>query len=285
MRVSGWTLSTNRLAQGGIARSIACVLRSVRSRPFRCPSGPWVLIPWLLAGLWGLTEGLSALAAGAATADRPAYTASTEHDPDGIGKFYLGREIAQVMGHAGISWLERPERQGEERPDLLLPLLKLQPGDVAADVGAGSGYHTRRLARAVGSTGKVYAVDIQSEMLEALGKRMLEAGVTNVVPVLGAESDPHLPPDSLDLVVLVDVYHELAYPYEMMRAICTALKPRGRVALVEFRANDPAVPIKALHTMTEGQARREMAFHPLRWVETVDTLPWQIVIVFEKTGS
>jgi len=189
------------------------------------------------------------------------------------------------MGHAGISWLERSERQAEERPDLLLPLLKLKPGDVVADVGAGSGYHTRRLARAVGLGGKVYAADIQPEMLASLSERMRAAGLTNVVPVLGTEEAPGLPPKSLDLVLLVDVYHEFAYPYEMMRAICGSLKPGGRVALVEFRADDPEVRIKALHTMTESQVRKEMAVHPLQWVETLDSLPWQIVIIFKNASG
>jgi SAM-dependent methyltransferase len=217
--------------------------------------------------------------------ERPLYTTSEEHHPDGIGKFYLGREIAHVMGHAGIAWLERAERQTEERPDLLLPLLKLKPGARVADVGAGSGYHTRRLARAVGREGKVYAVDIQPEMLASLSERMREAGITNVVPVLGNEKEPKLPVNSLDLVLLVDVYHEFSYPFEMMQAICDSLRPGGRVALVEFRANDPAVPIKALHTMTETQVRKEMAVHPLQWVETLDGLPWQTVIVFMKVSG
>lgn len=239
---------------------------------------------WLILGLV-FHGGLAAPAAEPTIGDPPGYTASTHPHPDGIGKSYFGREIARVMGHAGIPWLERSERQTEERPDLLLPLLKLKPGDVAADIGAGSGYHTRRLATAVGPTGKVYAVDIQPEMLSALAERLRETGVTHVIPVLGTESDPRLPPESLDLALLVDVYHELAYPYEMMRAICSALKPGGRVALVEFRADDPKVPIKALHTMTEAQVRKEMAVHPLQWVETVDSLPWQTVVVFERTRS
>jgi ubiquinone/menaquinone biosynthesis C-methylase UbiE len=201
--------------------------------------------------------------------------------PDGIGRFFLGREIAHVMGHEGASWLEREERQQEERPDRLLDLLALRPGDVVADVGAGSGYHTRRMARQVGPEGRVYAVDVQPEMLEILSGRLREEGITNVVTVLGSTADPHLPDASVDVVLMVDVYHELSEPYEMMTALCRALKPGGRVVLVEYRAGDAEVPIKPLHTMTETQVRREMALHPVRWERTVsDMLPWQHYIEF-----
>jgi len=186
------------------------------------------------------------------------------------------------MGHEGMAWLERPERQLEERPDLLTPLLQLRSGETVADVGAGSGYYTRRLARAVGGEGRVYAVDIQPEMLRELEARLGREGITNVLTRLGTEIDPGLAPRSRDLVLPVDVYHELSHPYEMMQAVCRALKPGGRLVLVEYRANDPAVPIKPLHTMTEAQVRKEMAVHPLAWSQTLETLPWQLVYVFVR---
>ena len=209
--------------------------------------------------------------------------AALARDPDGIGEFYLGREIARVMGHEGAPWLERVERQEEERPDRLLELLALEPGAVVADVGAGSGYYTRRLAKAVGQSGKVYAVDVQPEMLEILIAQLKSEGITNVVPVLGSITDPRLSAESLDLVIMVDVYHEFSRPYEMMAALCQALKPDGRMVLVEYRAEDPKVPIKRLHKMTEVQVRREMALHPLRWERTVsDQLPWQHYLEFRK---
>jgi tRNA A58 N-methylase Trm61 len=215
----------------------------------------------------------------------PAYEFRAEHSPDGIGKFHLGREIAHVMGHQGADWLERPERETEEAPARVLAALKLRPGHAVADLGAGTGYFTWRLARAVGTTGRVYAVDIQPEMLDHLREGLAARGLTNVVPVLGTDRDPGLAPDSLDLVLMVDVYHEFEHPREMLAAICRALKPDGRVAFVEYRAEDPAVPIKPLHKMSEAQVRREAAEHPLAWVETVSTLPRQHLILFRKTGG
>ncbi len=204
---------------------------------------------------------------------------------DGIGKVFLGREISQVMGHQGADWLERPEREIEERTDLVIPELKLKPGEVVADIGAGTGYFSWRLAKAVGPTGRVLAVDIQREMLTVLARAMRSRGVSNVVPVLGTLTDPRLPTNSVDLVVMVDVYHEFSQPYEMLSAICRAVKPGGRVAFIEYRGEDPAVPIKPLHKMTEAQVKREAAVHPLEWVETITTLPRQHLIVFRKRGG
>lgn len=211
-----------------------------------------------------------------------AYEIREVHDPNGTGKFYLGREIAQVMGHQGAGWLERPEREQEERPDLLIDALKLKRGDAVADIGAGTGYHSWRMAQKVGDKGVIHAVDIQQEMLDALAKRMAERGVTNVQGVLGTITDPKLPANSIDLVLMVDVYHEFSHPYEMMTAICGALRPGGRVVFVEFRAEDPKVPIKEVHKMSEAQVRKEMAVHPLEWTETIHVLPWQHMIVFKK---
>jgi SAM-dependent methyltransferase len=204
------------------------------------------------------------------------------HDPAGIGKFYMGREIAQVMGHESADWLERPERDTEEHTEVLIEQLKLKPGEVVADIGAGTGYFSRRLARKLGATGKVLAVDIQPEMLALLTNRMAIIGITNVVPVLGTTIDPRLPPASVDVVLMVDVYHEFDFPSEIMEAICRSVRPGGRVVFVEYRGEDPAVPIKPLHKMTELQVKRETSVLPLDWVQTIEVLPRQHIIIFGK---
>ena len=194
----------------------------------------------------------------------------------------MGREIAQVMGHEAADWLERPERDTEEHTEALVEQLKLRPGEIVADIGAGTGYFSRRLARKVGATGKVLAVDIQPEMLILLTNRMAEAGITNVVPVLGNATDPKLPAETVDLALMVDVYHEFDFPSEIMEALCRSVKPGGRVVFVEYRGEDPAVPIKPLHKMTEMQVKREMSVLPLDWVHTIEVLPRQHIIIFRK---
>lgn len=201
---------------------------------------------------------------------------------EGIGRTYMGREIARYMSFHGAAWLERQERTREERPDLLLPQLGLKPGMTVADVGAGTGFHSRRMAEAVGQAGVVYAVDIQPEMLATLTRLAAERGIANIRPVLGTAADPKLPEASLDLVLLVDVYHELESPYEMIDRLVRALKPGGRLVLVEYKGEDDAVPIRRLHKMTEAQVRKEAAVHPLEWERTVATLPWQHAIVFRR---
>ena len=203
--------------------------------------------------------------------------------PDGIGKFYQGREIAAVMGFEGTPWLERPSRASEERPDLLVEELHLQPGMTVADIGAGSGYLSRRMSPIIGS-GRIFAVDVQPQMVALLTELSQKPEFRNLVPIQGAADDVNLPPAAIDLAVLVDVYHELAYPYEVMRSLIRALKPGGRVVLVEYRGEDPAVPIKPLHKMSEAQIRREMSVLALSWERNSERLPMQHIVVFRKTA-
>ncbi len=207
------------------------------------------------------------------------------HDPDGIGKFYMGREIAQVMGHQGADWLERPERASEEKPEVLMDALQLKPGMVVADIGAGTGYMTRRLADRVGDRGVVYAVDIQPEMLELLTNKMARLQIHNVHPILGTRQDPKLPASALDLVLMVDVYHEFDFPAEMLSAIADSLRPGGRVVFVEYRGEDTALRIKPLHKMTEAQVRKEAEVLPLEWSETIERLPRQHIVIFKKKNE
>lgn len=201
---------------------------------------------------------------------------------DGIGKIYMGREIAAVMGWQGAAWLEREEREREERTDLLLAALMLQPGDVVADIGAGTGYLSRRMAPAVMPGGKVWAVDVQPEMISLLEAGVKRSGLTQIEAKLSAVDNVKLPTSSVDLAVMVDVYHELAYPYEVMASLIKALKPGGRLVFVEYKAENPLVPIKQLHKMSEAQIKREAAVFALDWERTVRSLPWQHVVVFRK---
>jgi SAM-dependent methyltransferase len=214
-----------------------------------------------------------------APADRYVQGAPTA---DGIGKRHEGREIAQVMGWQAAPWLEREEREKEERTSLLIEELRLKPGMVVADVGAGSGYLSRRMAPLVAPAGRVIAVDIQPQMLALLAEAAKDPRYANIEPLAGGVDDTHLPPDSVDLAIMVDVYHELEYPYEVLASIVRALKPGGRVAFVEYRGEDPNVPIKSLHKMTERQVRLEAGKHALAWERTSRRLPWQHLIVFRK---
>lgn len=201
---------------------------------------------------------------------------------DGIGKIYMGREIAGVMGWQGASWLEREERGREERPDLLMPELNLKAGMTVADIGAGTGYYSRLMAKAVGPTGMVYAVDVQPQMVAMLKEVAAKPGFANIKPVLSSVNDVKLQPQSIDLAIMVDVYHELEFPHEVMTTILKSLKPEGRVVFVEYRAEDQRVPIKEVHKMSEAQVKREALTHPLTWERTANTLPWQHVIIFKK---
>jgi precorrin-6B methylase 2 len=201
---------------------------------------------------------------------------------DGIGKWFMGREIAHYMTHHGAMWLERPEREEEEQPSRLIEALRLQPGQVIADVGAGSGYLSWRMARKVGNTGRVYANDIQPEMIAILRTNTAANGVTNVIPILGSTTNALLPTNAIDLAIMVDVYHEFDHPYEMIRSLVESLRPGGRLVFVEYRGEDKWVPIKPLHKLTEAQVKSEMALHALRWTETLRILPRQHILVFRK---
>jgi precorrin-6B methylase 2 len=211
----------------------------------------------------------------------PLYETRDKHDPNGIGKFYLGREIAHVMGPGGIPWLDRPERETEEKPTKLIEALELKGDEVVCDLGAGSGYYTFRIAPKLGK-GKVVAVEIQDEMIKELQKNAEAKKVTNVEIVKGTEKDPKLSEATVDILIMVDVYHELAFPYETMISIRKGLKPGGRVVFVEFRKEDPKVPIKEVHKMSEEQIKKEMAVVGLTHVKTVEVLPWQHIAIFKK---
>ena len=229
---------------------------------------------------FAIAAGLLALGLGP-----PRYAEKADHDPEGTGKFYLGREIAPVMGFQGAGWLERPEREDEEKPAKLLDILAIKPGMTVADLGAGSGYYSFRAAKLVGPTGKVLAVDVQPEMIELIRKRAKREGVANVEAVPCTEADPKLAADSCDLIIMVDVYHELNYPFEVGQKLVAALKPGGRLAFVEYRLEDPKVPIKLVHKMSERQVLREMAEFPgLTHAKTAQGLPWQHVVIFTKKG-
>lgn len=203
---------------------------------------------------------------------------------DGTGKVYMDREISHVMGHQGASWLERSGRKGAERTDLLIERLPLAPDDVVADIGAGSGYFTFPVAARV-PQGRVLAVDIQPEMLELLKARQRMLGVRNVEPVLSTTEDPNLPAGAVDLIFIVDAYHEFSHPREMGEAMVRALAPGGRLVLVEYRAEDASVPIKRLHKMSAAQAEREMRALGLELEENGDYLPQQHVLVFRKPAG
>lgn len=195
---------------------------------------------------------------------------------------YRGREIAPFMTYHGASWLVRPERRREEDCDTLLTALKVAPGQTVCDLGCGNGFYTLKLGELVGPEGRVLAVDIQPEMLRLLEVAVQEAGLTNVEPIASTPIDPRLPPGELDLVLLVDVYHEFGYPEEMLQAIRKSLKPQGRMVLVEFRKEDPLVPIKPLHKMSKAQLAKEIPPNGFRLVEQFDKLPWQHVMFYER---
>jgi ubiquinone/menaquinone biosynthesis C-methylase UbiE len=215
-----------------------------------------------------------------------AFPAVAQYSPvpassDGIGVSYMGREIAHVMGHEGADWLERPERVTEEQPERVVDAMQLRPTDIVADIGAGTGYFSILIARKV-PQGGVLAEDIQPEMIALMRAKIGPEGKSNIHPILGTVDDPHLPPGSVDKVLMVDAYHEFDKPLEMMQAIVRSLKPDGQVVFVEYRGEDPSVPIKPHHKMTEAQLSKEMAAVNLHLVRRFEELHWQHVLIYER---
>ena len=202
-------------------------------------------------------------------------------DFNGIGKWYMGREIAYIMGFQGINWLERSEREKEEDVSTLIKNMKIKTNDTIADIGAGSGYHVFKMAP-LAENGLVYAVDIQPEMVEAIELKKRSKRMSNIKTVLGSEKSINLPRNSLDKILLVDVYHEFSYPIELIKSIKNALKPNGQLFLIEYRGEDLTVPIKKIHKMTEKQSIAEMKAAGLSLKENIDNLPWQHCMIFEK---
>ncbi|MEM7578843.1 MAG: class I SAM-dependent methyltransferase [Mastigocoleus sp.] len=209
------------------------------------------------------------------------YSQRISHSPDGIGKFYMGREIAKVMGHRGAGWLERSTREEEEKPSEIIKALNFQPDNIIADIGAGTGYISFQIAPLL-TEGKVLAVDIQPEMLEIIDYFQQEKQIDNIEKVLATETDLNLSPESIDMALMVDVYHELEYPYEMIKQIIKALKPGGKVVLAEYRGENPFLRIKPLHKMTQKQVKKELQSTGLIWCETKNNLPRQHLMIFEK---
>ena len=230
----------------------------------------------LLGGLLCLLASLNASAA-----ENPGYIEDPSRRTTGIGKFYMGREISFVMGHQAAGWLNRPGRIQEEMPDEVVANMELAPDHVVADIGAGSGYFSFRIAKLV-PEGKVMAVDIQTEMLDIIEARKVEDGVSNIEGVKGEVDDPSLEPNSIDAAIMVDAYHEFSHPFEMIDGIYEALRPGGRIFLLEYRGEDATVPIRPLHKMTQEQVKKEMAVFGLQWTKTLDFLPWQHMMVFTK---
>ena len=202
-------------------------------------------------------------------------------DVNGIGKWYMGREIARVMGFQGIGWLERSSREKEENVSTLIQNMKIESNDIIADIGAGSGYHSFRMAP-LAKNGVVYAVDIQSEMLAAINRRIELNKIKNIKTILGNEKSIQLPNNSVDKILTVDVYHEFNFPREMIRSIKNTLKPNGKLFLVEYRDEDPRVPIKKIHKMSEKQAEKEMDAAGFKLIENISNLPWQHCMIFIK---
>lgn len=214
------------------------------------------------------------------TTSKEIYTYKTG-DPNGIGKWYKGREIAHVMGYQGMSWLERSDREAEENTSKLLKNMQIAPGDTIADIGAGSGYHVFKMAPKVGD-GHIYAVDIQPQMLAIMATKKDEGSYKNIRLIQGSEQSVNLPENSVDKVLLVDVYHEFNYPLEMILSIKKAMRPKAQLYLIEYRGEDASVPIKEVHKMTEAQAVLEMEASGLRLLRNIGNLPWQHCMVFVK---
>lgn len=261
--------------------------------PFRALVGaaalPLACVARRRVSLWrtGLLLGVLLAVLGcdrAADPNADGYTYLEVPSPHGTGKVYMGREIARMMDTAAAERLDRPAREVQELPRLVLEALPLTPVSVVADIGAGTGYFTLRIAERV-PEGQVFAVDVQEPLLEQLQARANAAGLTQVTPVHGAADDPRLPADSIDVALIVDAYQEFSHPREMMQAIRQALRPGGQLVVVEFRGEDETIPLPDLHRMTEAQLRREIEAAGLRWRETRDMLPQQHYLVFEGAAE
>ena len=197
-------------------------------------------------------------------------------------RFYMGREIAMTMHYTGAEWLIRNEREREERCSLMLANLGIKEGMKICDMGCGNGFHALKMAEMVGPSGRVYGVDVQPEMLKFLRERFEEKGIENVVPILGSFHNPRLPKNTFDLILMVDVYHEFSHPELMLKSMRDALKPDGKIVLVEFRLEDPDVPIKLLHKMSKKQVEKEMVANKFKLAKSFDKLPWQHMLFYGK---
>lgn len=228
----------------------------------------------------GRREFLSGMAAAACAANASAQDAARKLPRP--RQTYMGRKIARTMHYTGAQWLLRRTREREERATLMLRQLNVKPGMSVCDIGCGNGFHTLELARMVGEKGRVYGVDIQPEMLKFLRDRAEKAGLENITPILGSGHDPRLPSGVLDLILLVDVYHEFSYPALMLAAMRKALKPKGVIVLVEFREEDPDVPILPLHKMSKKQIMKEVPANGFKLVRDYDKLPWQHLMFFAR---
>ena len=243
-----------------------------------------IFVRSIVAVCVALAAGVAA-AQGPATASRARITIDMDVDPTAVipppATHFMGREIAQTMHFTGAPWLVRESRQREEDCRLLIEALAIQPGQTVCDMGCGNGFYTLELARRVGPRGRVYAVDVQPEMLRMLLGRLAEQGIHNVKPVLGTAIDPRLPKGEVDLILCIDVYHEFSHPEAMLARIRESLAPGGRLVLAEFRGEDPTVPIKPEHKMTKAQVRAELEPSGFTLAREFDRLPWQHLLFFE----
>jgi FkbM family methyltransferase len=231
--------------------------------------------------LTAILSALTCTSTASIAATSPGYVEAPERRTTGIGKFYMGREISFVMGHRAAGWLNRPTRLQEEMPDKVVANMGLSSDHVVADIGAGSGYFAFRIAKLV-PNGTVLAVDIQPQMLQIIEARKAADNVSNIEGVTGQIDNPNLPVNSIDAAIMVDAYHEFSHPFEMIDGIYNALRPGGRIFLLEYRGEDTSVPIRPLHKMTQEQVIKEMSVFGLQWTETLDFLPWQHMMIFTK---
>ncbi len=239
----------------------------------------WKRLSWLLAVVWMVFSLLPSIVVAQETGEGKVQDSPRSQLPEAL-ETYMGRSIAQTMHYTGAEWLIRDRREREERCSLMLANLGVKTGMAICDMGCGNGFHTLKLAEMTGAKGYVAGVDVQPQMLLLLRKRMEESGIENVVPILGSYHSPRLPRASLDLILLVDVYHEFSHPQQMLKAMRESLKPGGVIVLVEYREEDPDVPIKPLHKMSKGQVDKELTANGFTLVRSFDKLPWQHMLFY-----